>query len=148
MSFVTHSNACTALCGSVMSGVSRWGTRCAPAYAENSMRVVSINRMRTWSGVARMRIVASIAWMKLDLPVSFMPPMSIWGIAVISAVTMRPPQSLPIGTRVGVASSAISCEHNTSPRCTISGVAFGISMEIALFPGIGEYMRTLEVAAV
>ena len=117
-----------------------------PAYALNSTRLGSTMIRRTCSGVERMMIDMSIELMKLDFPEPVAPATSRCGILVRSAVTKWPSTSLPTPASMGFGSFIALSERSTSPRWTISRSSFGISMPIADFPGIGERMRTSELA--
>ena len=100
---------------------------------------------RTCSGVERMMIDMSIELMKLDFPEPVAPATSRCGILVRSAVTKWPPRPCRAGEHgVRVVHRLVGAQHVA--RWTISRSSFGISMPIADFPGIGERMRTSELA--
>ena len=57
-----------------------------------------------------------------------------------------PSTSLPMPESIGFGSPTALSERSTSPKCTISRSSFGISMPMADLPGIGERIRTSELA--
>ena len=101
-----------------------------------------MSTMRTSAGFARMSSDVIIELMKLDLPEPVEPATSRWGIFARFATTWPPPTSLPTPIVIGWEALIAAPERSTSPRVTVSRSAFGISMPMALLPGMGERMRT------
>ena len=89
-----------------------------------------------------------IELMKLDFPDPVAPATSRCGILARLAITKPPSTSLPSPIVSGCAVLVAAPERSTSPSETISRSRFGISMPIALLPGIGERICTsLEATA-
>ena len=65
------------------------------AYIPSSRRFGSIMISRTSSGVARYRMLVSIAFRPTDLPVPVAPAISRWGMVARSATTGSPWMVLP-----------------------------------------------------
>ena len=139
ISFTTQESASAAFLGFVMMGVMRCGT---PAYGASSTRFGSMSTMRTSAGVARMSRLVIMEFTKLDLPDPVDPATSRWGILARLASTKPPPTSLPTPMVIGCVLFVAAPERSTSPSVTISRSLLGISMPIALLPGMGERMRT------
>ena len=139
ISLTTHWSASAAFFGFVMMGVMRCGT---PWYAASSTRFGSTSTIRTSSGFARMSTEQIIELMKLDLPEPVDPATSRWGIFARFATRKPPSTSLPSPIVIGCALFEATPERSTSPSETISRSRFGISMPIALLPGIGERIAT------
>ncbi len=102
---------------------------------------------RTCSGVARMMIEVSIELIKLDLPEPVAPATSRCGILVRSAVTKWPSNVLADAGehRVRVAHGLVGAQYVAQVH-DFSRSSFGISMPMADLPGIGERIRTSELA--
>ncbi len=98
--------------------------------------------MRTSSGVDRISSELIIELMKLDLPEPVAPATRRWGILARLATTKPPSTSLPSPTIIGWWSLRALLDRSTSPRETISLSTLGISMPMALLPGMGLRMRT------
>ncbi len=89
-----------------------------------------------------------IEFTKLDFPDPVEPATRRCGIFARLATTKLPPTSLPTPIVSGCVLFCAAADRSTSPRATVSRSVFGISMPIALLPGIGERMRTsLEATA-
>ena len=106
----------------------------------------STSTIRTSSGVARMRIEVIIEFTKLDLPAPVAPATSRCGILARFATTKPPSTSLPTPITSGCSLRRATWLRSTSPSATVSRSVLGISMPIAFLPGIGERMRTSELA--
>ncbi len=139
ISFTTHCSASAAFLGFVMMGVIRCGT---PAYAVSSTRLGSMRIIRTSSGVARISRLVTIELTNDDLPAPVDPATRRWGILARFATTKPPSTSLPTPIVIGCALLVAAAERSTSPSATVSRSGLGISMPIALLPGMGERMRT------
>ena len=122
-----------------MMGVMRWGM---PAYGASSTRFGSINTMRTSAGVALISSETIIEFTKLDLPDPVAPATKRWGIFARLATTNPPSTSLPRPMVIGCWLLVLALDRRTSPSETISRSTFGISIPIALLPGMGDRMRT------
>ena len=108
----------------------------------SSTRFGSMSTMRTSAGFARIRMLVIIELMKLDLPEPVAPATSRCGILARLATTKPPSTSLPSPMVIGCMLLAAAPERSTSPSETISRSLLGISMPIALLPGIGDRMLT------
>ena len=93
-------------------------------------------------GVARISSEVIIELTKLDLPDPVEPATSRWGIFARLATTKPPSTSLPSPIVIGCLLEVQALERSTSPSETISRSELGISMPMALLPGMGERMRT------
>jgi len=80
--------------------------------------------------------------MKLDLPEPVEPATSRCGIFARLATTNPPSTSLPSPMVSGWLLLVAGPDRSTSPSDTISRSLFGISMPMALLPGIGERICT------
>ena len=89
-------SALAACFGSTTTGVSRCGIS---SYIPSSRRLGSIMISRTSSGVARKRMLVSIALSATDLPVPVAPAMSRWGIVARSPMNGSPWIVLPSAMR-------------------------------------------------
>ena len=107
-----------------------------PSYAVSSTRLGSTSTMRTSSGVARVRMLTSRELMQTDLPAPVAPAMRMCGVLARLATTKPPSMSLPSATSIGWWSSVAVLLRRMSPRLTFSRSVLGISMPIALLPGI------------
>ena len=89
-----------------------------------------------------------MAFTKLDLPAPVAPATKRCGIFARFATTKPPSTSLPMPIVSGCWDNLAFCDLRTSPSETVSRSVFGISIPIALLPGIGARMRTsLEATA-
>ena len=104
--------------------------------------------IRTWSGVARIRMLVISELMQLDLPAPVAPAMSRWGIVARLTLNGRPAMSRPRPDLQGVdrAGLAPSSATRMSPRFTNWRWRFGTSTPMALRPGIGAMIRTSGLA--
>ena len=81
-----------------------------------------------------------------DLPAPVAPATNKCGILAKLAQMKFPSTSLPSAITIGCGSPVATEERSTSPRATMSRSEFGISIPTADFPGIGERIRTSELA--
>ena len=111
-------------------------------YWPSSTRFGSTRIIRTWSGVARMRIDVISELMHDDLPAPVAPEMRTCGICARLTRTARPAMSRPSATSSGCVAWCASSDVRMSPSETSCRCRFGTSTPIADLPGIGARMRT------
>ncbi len=80
--------------------------------------------------------------MQTDLPAPVAPAMRMCGVLAMLAQTKPPSMSLPSATSIGCGSFWATELRRMSPRLTFSRSVFGISMPMALRPGMTSMIRT------
>ena len=136
-------NASTAFLGLVITFVSRWGTS---LYWPNSTLLGSTITILTSSGLVRINNEVTIELIQDDLPAPVWPAIKTCGNSERFKSLGLPAISKPNPTLSGWVNLVASLEDNTSPSDTSFLCLFGISIPIALLPGIGASNLTSGVA--
>ncbi len=126
-------SAFAASLGSTTTGVSRCGIS---SYIPSSRRLGSIMINRTSSGVARKRMLDSIALTLTDLPVPVDPAISRCGIVARSLTNGSPWMVLPSASVRREVERRYASDSSSSRREICSRLGFGIWMPTVDFPGM------------
>ena len=126
-----------------MTLVKRCGTL---LYWPSSTRLGSTITIFTSSGFVLINNEVTIEFIHEDFPAPVCPAISTWGSSERFISLGEPDMSNPRPTLNGWLSFCASEDERTSPRETNFLCLFGISIPIALLPGIGAKRRTSGVA--
>ena len=126
-----------------MTLVKRCGTL---LYWPSSTRLGSTITIFTSSGLVLINNEVTIEFIHEDLPAPVWPAINTWGSSERFISLGEPDISNPRPTFSGWSSFWASEEESTSPRETNLLCLLGISIPIALLPGIGAKRRTSGVA--